>query len=323
MKEYDVYGIGNPLIDLLAIVSDDVLDKLSLNKGTMHLIDYDRRQEILSYISDIKVAPGGSCANTIIAATDFGLKTIYSGSIADDEFGKQFDKGMLNMGCETDLKVNSLPTGSSIILISDDAERTQNTYLGACQQYSVKDIDEEKIAKSKYLYFTGYMWDTDEQKEALDRAIKVAKNNDTRIIFDVADPFAVSRSKNDFIRMIKEDVDFVLANYEEAKMFTEKETMDDILRVMMEYINSGVVKDGENGSYIFNDGEIIKIDAFEVKAVDTTGAGDIYASGILYGLAKGYSLERTGRIASYVAARCVEIIGARLENSLKGFVDTL
>ncbi|MCY3413350.1 MAG: adenosine kinase [Candidatus Heimdallarchaeota archaeon] len=323
-KIYDVYGIGNPLIDLLAKIEDNVLEKLKMHKGTMHLIDLDRRKEILEEVSLIAYIPGGSCANTIQAAADFGLKVIYSGSIADDEFGRKFEHGMKEGGVITDLKFNSLPTGSSTILISPDAERTQNTYLGACQQYNINDIDEEKIAASEWLYFTGYMWDTNSQKEALTKAIEVAKNNDTKIVFDVADPFAVSRSKEDFVKIMKDGVYFVLANFEEAKMFTGKDSIPDMIEELRSYnIQMGVIKDGGNGSVIFDRENSYKIPIFKVNAVDTTGAGDMYAAGILYGLVKGYDLERTGRIASYVAAKVVEGIGARLEYSLKGKIDEI
>ena len=259
----------------------------------------------------------------MIATADFGLKSIYSGSVADDDYGVKFNEGMLEKGCLTDLKINKLPTGSSIILISEDAERTLNTYLGSCQEYSIKDINEEQIAQSKFLYFTGYMWDTESQKEALEKAIEIAKKNKTQIVFDVADPFAVSRSKEDFIRIMKEDADFILANYEEAKIFTEKDKIEEILKVLMSYIGSGVVKVGKKGSYFFKDGKVTKIDAFEVKAVDTTGAGDIYAAGILYGLVRKFDDVRTGKIASYVAAKCVENVGARLEFSLKDSIDKI
>lgn len=322
-KQYDVYGIGNPLIDLLSQVSDDVLKDLNLNKGIMHLIDFDRRKIILDKIKNIKVEPGGSCANTIITTADFGMNSIYSGSIGDDEYGNQFETSMEEIGVKSDLCKKSLPTGSSIILISDDAERTQNTYLGACQEYTNNDINEELIKLSKYIYFAGYMWDTESQKEALVKAIKIAKENNTKIVFDVADPFAVNRSKDDFLGIIKNDVDFVLANLEEARSLTGKEEKKEVLQAMMELNPRGVVKDGGNGSYIYDHGKIYYIPVYEVNVIDTTGAGDIYAAGILYGLIRGYNIERMGRIAAYASAKIVEKIGPRLEFSLKDVVDTL
>lgn len=322
-KQYDVIGIGNPLIDLLSQVSDELLSELGLNKGIMHLIDFDRRQVILDKLEKIKITPGGSCANTIISTADFGLNSIYSGSIGEDEFGNQFERGLEKIGVKSDLCRKTLSTGSSIILISNDAERTQNTYLGACQEYTKEDINEEMIKQSKYLYFAGYMWDTESQKEALARAINIAKKNQTKIVFDVADPFAVNRSKEDFLAIIKNDVDFVLSNFEEAKSMTGKEEKNEVLKSMMELNPNGVVKDGGNGSYIYSDGQIYEIPAYDVTVVDTTGAGDMYAAGIIYGLVKGYDMERTGRIASYSAAKIVENIGPRLEFSLKEVVDTL
>ncbi|MHA2502713.1 MAG: adenosine kinase [Candidatus Kariarchaeaceae archaeon] len=322
-KDYDVYSIGNPLMDILAQVEDNFLHDIGVNKGIMHLIDTQRRQMLLEKLKDPINAPGGSAANTIIHAADFGLNVIYSGAVGSDTIGDGFIKGMLERNCTVHAPRKSLPTGTSIILITPDAERTQNTYLGACQQYSIEDVDEEAIAKSRYIYFTGYMWDTESQKEALEHAIKVAKLNETKIVFDVADPFAVNRSTEDFKRIITQDVDFILANREEARTLTQKDEISEMIEYLRAHVEEGVIKDGGNGSYLFDQDNIYHVAADKVNAIDTTGAGDIYASGILYGLAKGYDLQRTGRIASNVAAQLVQIIGARLQNSMREKVDLI
>ena len=324
-KEFDVYGIGNPLIDLLVQLSTQKLESLGVHKGVMNLIDLDRRQYLLNNISDWTVLPGGSCANTIIALSDLGLKTVYAGSIGPDSLGDQFEDNMSALGVTSALRRKSLPTGSSIILITEDTDRSQNTYLGACQEYSVEDVDSEKIRRSNSLYFTGYMWDTETQKEALLHAIDIAKDSNTEIIFDVADPFAVSRSKDDFIKLMKNDVDFIFANFEEAKTLTEKDSKEGIIEKMQEMgPSSGVVKDGKHGSYVYHENTVFDIDIHKVKAVDTTGAGDMYAAGFIYGMAKNYSMQKSGEIASLVAGKVVEQVGARLGYSLKeiiGFKD--
>lgn len=324
-KEFDVYGIGNPLIDLLVQISTQKLESLGVDKGVMNLVDLERRQYLLNNIKDWTVLPGGSCANTIIALSDLGLKTVYGGSIGPDNLGDQFEENMSQLGVTSALRRKTLPTGSSIILITEDTDRSQNTYLGACQEYSVDDVDDEKIRKSKSLYFTGYMWDTENQKKALLRAIDVAKDSNTEIIFDVADPFAVNRSKNDFIKLMKNDVNFIFANFEEAKAMTGESTKDAIIAKMEEMgPASGVVKDGKHGSYVYHNGRVFDIDIHEVTAVDTTGAGDMYAAGFIYGMAKNYGMQKSGEIASLVAGKVVEQVGARLGYSLKeiiGFKD--
>jgi sugar/nucleoside kinase (ribokinase family) len=322
-KKYDVYGIGNPLIDVLTKVNDNLINTLQMDKGIMQLIDKERRKEILSNIPTPTLVPGGSCANTMVAMADFGINVVYSGSISDDEFGNKFELELKKLGVTSNLTRKTLPTGSSIILISEDAERTQNTYLGACQEYSKEDIDEEKLKQSKILYFTGFMWDTLSQKEAILRAIDIAKENDVKIFFDVADPFAVNRNKEDFLNLIKNDVDFVFANEEEAKALMGKEDVFDAISDLMEIIPKGAVKLGAQGSVVFENGLITNVPVFEVNAQDTTGAGDSYAAGLIYGLVKGYELERAGKIGSYVSSRVVELIGPRLESSLKGIVDDI
>lgn len=320
-KKFDVYGIGNPLIDLLVQLSTQKLESLGVHKGVMNLIDLERRQYLLNNISDWTVLPGGSCANTIIALSDLGLNTIYGGSIGPDNLGDQFEDNMSQLGVTSALRRKTLPTGSSIILITEDTDRSQNTYLGACQEYSVEDVDNEKIRMSNSLYFTGYMWDTETQKEALLHAIDVAKDSNTEIIFDVADPFAVNRSKDDFIKLMKNDVDFIFANFEEAKAMTEENTKDGIIEKMKEMgPASGVVKDGKHGSYVYHDGKVIDIDIHKVNAVDTTGAGDMYAAGFIYGMAKNYDMRKSGEIASLVAGKVVEQVGARLGYSLKEII---
>ncbi|MHA2227343.1 MAG: adenosine kinase [Candidatus Hodarchaeales archaeon] len=322
-KIYDVYGIGNPLIDVLSQVEDTVLASLNIDKGIMTLVNTDRQNIILAAIPEPSVSPGGSCANTIIALADFGAKVIYGGGIGNDHFGDSFEKGIQDLGVVSQLKRKSLPTGSSVILISPDAERSQNTYLGACQQFSIEDIDEEKIKESRLLYFTGYMWDTQSQKDAINYAINVAKKSNTQIYFDVADPFAVNRSKKDFIHLIEGGISFLFANMEEAKSLTGKSDKKEVIDAMMQLTPAGTIKDGGRGSFIFNNGYVIEIPAIKVKAIDSTGAGDVYSAGIIYSMIKGYTLERAGRIASYVAGKLVEQIGARLDYSLKGKIDEI
>ena len=320
---YDVYGIGNPLIDVQLQVEDTVLTSLKITKGVTSLVNTERQKEILSAIHEPSISPGGSCANTIIALADFGANVVFAGAIGDDEFGANFEKGMHRLGTHTHLARKTLPTGSSVILISPDAERSQNTYLGACQQFGIADIDEEKIEQAQILYFTGYMWDTQNQKEAISHAIKIAKKANTQIYFDVADPFAVNRSKKDFLDLIKGGITFLFANMEEAKSLLGKSKKQEIIDAAIQLTTAGVIKDGREGSFLFQNGEVLAIPAKEVEAVDSTGAGDMYAAGIIYSMLKGYSLERAGRIASYAAGKLVEQLGARLPYSMRSTINEI
>jgi sugar/nucleoside kinase (ribokinase family) len=324
-KKYAVFGIENPLVDILYETDDKTISSLGMHKGIMQLIDIKTRTFLLDKIpaSKRKVSAGGSCANTIFALADFGLRTVYSGAIGNDEFGDTFKAEMEKAGVNPVLARKGLPTGTSIILITKDTERTMNTYLGACQEFSREDLDEKKLLQSGMLYFTGYMWDTPKQKEAITRAIFLAKKNKLKIIFDVADPFAVDRYKGDFLDIIKNDVDFVFANEKEASHLCGETDIEEVTAKMMAIAKAGAIKIGAKGSIVFSNGKYIKIPGFKVKAVDTTGAGDMYAAGFIYGMAKNYDLERCGRIASYVSSRVVEQVGARLNYSLRGKIDNI
>ena len=313
----DVYCIGNPLIDLIVLVNDDFIKKMELSKGTMHLINENRRTLLMNSINAPLISPGGSCANTAMHLADFGSKVIYSGAVGKDKLAKDFASGMIDKGLKLELKEKELPTGTSIIFVTPDTERTQNTYLGACQLYDEIDIDVNQIKNSKFLYFTGYMWDTKKQKDALAFAIDIAYDNNVKIVFDVADPFAVNRSKNHFLKLIKNNVDFLLANFEEAKMLSNKTNIVDCIDWFQNNSKKGAIKDGKNGSFIFDQENKFDIDPINVKALDSTGAGDIYASGILFGLVNEYDLKTTGNIASYVSSHVVKQLGPRLNYSLR------
>ncbi len=314
MGKVAVYGIGNPLIDVLMKVEDHELEKLGLNKGTMQLIDNERGAEILEFFKDRdkSYAPGGACPNTMVTLASLGVPTALSGVVGNDELADIYGERLRERGVESELTVEFGETGTSIVLVSADQERTMCTRLGVCPQFSPERVVGERVAQAHYLYFTGYMWDTPSQKNALLSAIATARENNTQVVFDVADPFAVERHRDDFLELVADHVDVVLANRDEAHILMG---YDDPRRAVVELAEkAGVaaVKDGSQGSYIAShDGERAAIPGFEARAVDTTGAGDTYAAGILYGLEKSASLGEAGRIASFIAARIVEKPGAQ------------
>lgn len=313
-KTIDVYGIGNPLIDILITVRDNDLESLSIDKGIMQLIDLEKRGKILSFFekSEKSYICGGSCPNTIIAGACLGLRSCLAGKVADDEFGTIYTSQLKKYKVMTELSVGNGATGSSIILISPDAERSMNTYLGANREFTKEDLHPHLIKQARYLYFTGYMWDTEVQKEAIKRAIQIAHSSKTQVIFDVADPFAVNRYKEDFLKLIKEEVDIVLANREEARILFNSHDIHTCLNEMAEDTQMAVLKNGGAGSCIYKKGEgLLEIPVNPVKAVDTTGAGDMYTAGLIYGLCRGYATEKTGRCASYLASQIVTKIGAQ------------
>lgn len=312
--EVTVYGIGNTLIDIISSVEYEDLDKLGLTKGIMQLIDADFREKLVEFMKGkkIKYSCGGSCPNTIITLSMLGINTILAGKVGCDEFGENYHKNLLTYNTKDELIDCNDKTGSSIIFDTPDSERTMNTYLCANREFCKEDVNEESVKNSSYFYFTGYMWDTENQKEAIKKALKISKENNTQVVFDIADPFAVKRYKDTFIELIKEDIDIVFANREEAKIMFENEDPYDNCVELGKICKTAIVKNGIKGSFISHNGKIYNIPVHgSVNPVDTTGAGDIYAAGFIFGLCKNLSIEECGRIASIMAGEIISQIGAQ------------
>ena len=316
---YDVSGIGNPLVDILTHVDEDFLEEHNLHKGVMHLIDINQKRSLLNSLkthsADLITEIGGSCPNTMTTLSKLGARTSLAGKIGNDELGRIFEDKIQQKNVASFLKTGELDTGTSIILITPDGERTMNTYLGACQEFSPDDLSEKMIKHSKYFYFTGYMWDTDPQKAATMKAIDIAKRNNVKVVFDLADPFAVNRYKVDFLSLLKKHIDITLANAEEAKILTGLPP-DKAAAEIGKFCNTTVIKNGADETYISNNNELYTIESFKTQVVDTTGAGDNFAAGFLFGLLQGLSLENCGKVASFVALKCIEKIGAHAPDNI-------
>jgi sugar/nucleoside kinase (ribokinase family) len=303
-----VYGIGNPLIDIIVEVTDEDLQHLGLHKGTMHLIDESGRRELLAFIKDKEASYscGGSCPNTIITLAAFGIPSAVAGMVGEDEFSGIYRRRLKELGVIDELKSCSAPTGSSIILVSPDSERTMNTYLGANRLFGPGEINPQMIAEADMFHFTGYMWDTESQKSSIAAAVSVAESSDTLVSFDIADPFAVSRNRVAFLDLITDHADIVFANKEEARILFDNYDAYECARSMGKLCRTAVVKNGKLGSYVSHKREMFRIPVQGKEPVDTTGAGDIYAAGFLLGLCLGASPRDCGLIASVLAG---EIIG--------------
>ncbi len=315
-KNVEVYGIGNPLIDVLAHVKDQDIEALKLEKGTMTLIDTERGNDILKYINDRekKYACGGSAPNTMITLAALGVETALAGMVGKDELGGIYKERLEEKKVQSDLSTSAVDTGSCIVLVTPDYERTMSTRLGACREFGPGNVNHKIISEANYLYFTGYMWDTENQKKALREAIKTARKAGTRVAFDLADPFVVERHYDDFTRLIKDSVDVLLANREEAKLMLGYDDPEKASKELAQNNVIAAVKNCADGSCIScSDGGCFSIDAYKVDAVDSTGAGDNYAAGFLYGLIKGYSYADAGKLASFVAAQIVRQTGAQFD----------
>ncbi len=313
-NEVTVYGIGNTLIDIISSVEYEDLDKLGLTKGIMQLIDADFREKLVNFMKDKEklYSCGGSCPNTIITLSMLGINTILSGKVGRDEFGRNYHKNLTKYNTKDELIDCDNITGSSIIFDTPDSERTMNTYLCANREFNIDDVNVESLKKSNYFYFTGYMWDTENQKQAIMKALDICKDENIKVVFDIADPFAVKRYKETFLELIQNYVDIVFANKEEAKIMYENEDPFVNCVKLGKICETAIVKNGIKGSYISHKGEIHNIAVHGSKnPVDTTGAGDIYAAGFIYGLCKGLNIEACGKIASILAGEIISQVGAQ------------
>lgn len=337
-----VYGIGNPLIDLNYRVSNDDIEELSLSRGIMHLIDEPRRDHILKYLGDrpMTYSPGGDCPNTIINLSWLGVKASFSGKVGRDDFGTMYEDRLKASGAVSDLGHGKGKTGSSIILVSPDGERTMNTFLGMCQEYTEQNVNRQHIAEADYLYTTGYMWDTQEQKDAVRFAISLAEGFGKAIAFDLADPFAVGRYRDDFLWLLERYVDIAFANAEEVRLLFQEQDLEVCVKRLAAMVPVCAVKDGARGSYVAVRGDIRKVAVKKVDVVDTTGAGDTYAAGFLYGLIRAgvmhgadghidldkintpasnplaFNIEdiaEAGMIANWLGARIITRVGAQIK----------
>lgn len=313
-KSYpSIYGIGNPLIDIVISVSDKNLKDLELNKGVMHLVNEHRQKEIYKYFKGFnpRYFPGGSAPNTILACSGLGIQSIITGKIGNDAFGDIYLKQVAEYGVISELIQGEGTTGSSIILVTPDGERTMNTHLGMCQEFSVDDINESILSKVSYLYFTGYMWDTESQKLAIKKAIQLSKHYKIKIVFDLADPFVVERNKEEFLTMINNDIDILFANESEISLLLGSDNIEVIINKLVLIIEKAGIKIGKKGSIVIDNGKIQRINPNLVQVIDTTGAGDMYAAGFLSGLVKDLSSKKSGEIGSMLAEEIIQQFGAQ------------
>ena len=322
--KYDVSGLGNPLVDILVHVDDGFLRDNNLNKGIMHLIEKEESRRLIDHLrgKPVEMESGGDCPNTITTLALLGLDAAFTGKIGRDELGDVFERKIREKGVHSFLRKDRVDTGTSVILITPDKERTMNTHLGACREYRREDLPAEMVESSSIFYFTGYMWDTDNQKEAARGAIAIAKRKGVRIAFDVADPFAVERYKDDFLGLIERDVDILFANAHEAALLTGC-GVEDCASVLGELCPLVVIKNGGNGSFVHHGGYVKSVPSFKTEVRDTTGAGDNFAAGFLYGLVKGYPVETCGSIASFVASKTIEKIGAQAPVDIRALVEAM
>lgn len=311
-KKLDVVSVCNALMDILIQVEDRDLETLGLNKGVMHLVDSKRQQEVFAYFQSKPHVTelGGSSLNAMRTLAALGHKTVFAGLVNDDYFGTQIKTRMVDLGIKAALGGHLVEsTGTCVILITPDGERTMNTNLGASRLYDKSHIPHDDIANARLLHFCGYQWDTAEQKEAIMAAIRTGRENDTLISFDLADPFVVTRNREDFVQLIAKEADIVFANKEEARLLFNSEP-EEAGRRIAESGAIAVIKLGAEGAVVCKGNEKTYIKPVSTKVVDTTAAGDMFAAGFLHGFLKGRDLATSGKIAATLASDVISRVGA-------------
>ena len=324
MEKFDVYGVCNPLIDLLSHIPDSFLKKRVIEKNIMHLISLEEQQELLLALTaeelSVEFAAGGSGANSMIGIAQLGGRTAFSGKIGRDEHGKIYREKLEDLGVSAYLSEGEGSTGSSLVLVSDDGCRTMNTYLGMSQELQTPDIDPKVIEASKYLYLTGYLWDTDSQKKAVRTALDEAKRVETKVALSLSDPFCVTRHKEDFKSLLQGYVSMVFSNQEEAFTMLDTNVTQEAVDIMSKWTETVVLTLGANGAIISHLGETYYIDPLPISVEDTTGAGDAFAAGFLFGMTHEFSPLESGRIGATLAGAVIEQTGSRFQGQAHSLI---
>ena len=308
-----VLGMGNALVDVLVKISDDqLLDKFELPKGSMQLVDKAKSQSLIDALSHLnyEIASGGSAANTINGLANLGIACGYIGKIHDDKFGKIFTEDMTSKGIEADLMIGGQDTGIATTLISDDSQRTFATYLGAAVELSAEDLKEVFFRGYDFFHIEGYLV---QNHELIETAVKLAKKCGLKVCIDLAS-YNIVEENIDFLTMlIDEYVDIVFANEEESKSFTGKDP-NEALNEISGMCEIAVVKVGSKGSMVKTQFEEVFVEAISANPVDTTGAGDLYASGFLYGLSMDLPLKKCAALGSLLGGNVIEVIGPKMDS---------
>ena len=322
-KKIDLVGIGNAIVDIVSNIDDEFLTRNLLKKGSMNLINLQDSSNILNDCNIIKKVSGGSAANTVVSLANLGNNVEFIGRIKDDEFGNFFSKDIKESGATFNSKYVETRESSahSVILITPDAQRTMCTYLGASTEFEPDDINYESIKLSKYLYLEGYLWDSELAKKAFIKAAKIAKESKTKIILSLSDAFCVDRHRESFLDLINDFVDILFCNEEEVKSLFKLNDLEKCKIKIKSLCELTAITLGEKGSLIVNKNktELIKPFLFG-KAIDTTGAGDIFAGGFIHGLINNLSLNDCGQIGSICAGHIVTQIGSRSKMNLKKLI---
>lgn len=318
-EETHLLGISNAIVDVLAHVDEDFLAKIGAPRGSMTLIDEDRAHEIYDLMGPATEMSGGSVANTIAGFANLGGSAAYIGRVTDDQLGEIFVHDMRSLGVDVRLKPapDGLPTARCHVLIDRDGQRTMQTYLGSCTELSVSDITERTVNNAGVILLEGYIWDIAEGPALAAEAMRIAKATGSKVALSLSDSFCVERHREAFHDAVREGVDIIVADEDEVIELLQAEDFEDTVARLEDYDNLFVMTRSEKGSVIMNGKRKVVQPATPVETiVDTTGAGDAYAAGFLYGYTQKKSLEECARLGTFCATQVIQQVGARIERGM-------
>jgi sugar/nucleoside kinase (ribokinase family) len=318
---FDVLGIGNAIVDVIARAEDDFLSRQGMHKGAMALIDADRAESIYDAMGPATESSGGSAANTIVGVASFGARAAFIGKVKDDTLGRAFahDIRAAGVSFETPPASDGPPTARCYVLVTPDGERTMNTFLGAAQDLHPNDVDADMVAAAGVTYLEGYLWDPPRAKEAFLKAAKIAHGADRSVALTLSDAFCVDRYRDEFLDLIRTGtVDLIFANEKELHSLYQTSDFDAAVRALKDDAKLAVITRSEKGCLVVSREETTAVKAEPVaKVVDATGAGDLFAAGFLVGLSRGGDHRKAARLGALAAAEVIQHLGARPATSLK------
>lgn len=327
-KKYNVFGVGNAIVDTLAQVEEGFIIGHALNKGSMALMDSSHQAKLLHGLEDhsLKMASGGSAANTMVAIAQSGGSGIYCGKVAHDPNGEFYKQDMEESGILFPVPLASeaaLPTGTCVVLTTPDAERTMCTHLGISTTLNKSEIDVDLLSQSQCSYIEGYLWDAEDPRAACIETFEQSKRLGVKAAFTFSDAFLIDRFSDDFKKLVDEYCDIVFCNSDEAKQFFGKDDLMACVEDMGKICELAFVTDSGNGCYVIENGVSNHVAGFPVTALDTVGAGDAFAGGALFGLTNGMTPVRAAKWGNYLASRVVEQLGPRLDSIMSSHLESV
>jgi sugar/nucleoside kinase (ribokinase family) len=318
-QQTQLLGISNAIVDILAHVENDFIAEIGAERGAMNLIDENQAREIYEKMGPATEMSGGSVANTIAGFANLGGDAAYIGHVRDDQLGEIFNHDMRSLGIDIRLEpaAEGAPTARSYVLITSDAQRTMNTYLGSCTELGLADITADTLSVPKAILLEGYVWDIAEGPELARKAMDIAAANGTTVALSLSDSFCVGRHRESFDAAIRNGVQIVIADEDEINALFQTETFEESLARLKDYDNLFVITRSDKGSVIVKgDTQHVQAATPVDKVIDTTGAGDAYCAGFLYGWANDWPLDECARLGTHCATRVIQQVGARIEPGL-------